>query len=113
MARSKLMASAERFGYEWQKYNSIDPNYALQFRRWVGPLAENDFHGKRILDAGAGMGRNSYWALKWGAGSVVAFDFDERCVAAARRNLAGYARAKVLFKSIYDLNWENEFDLAL
>jgi len=106
------MASPERFGYEWHKYNSIDPNYELQFRRWIGPLAESDFRGKKILDAGAGMGRNSYWALQWGASSIVAFDFDERSVAAARRNLAECGRVTVLFKSIYDLNWEDEFDLA-
>lgn len=107
------MASQDRFGYEWDVYSSLNPHYEIQFRRWVAPLDEKDFKGGTILDAGCGMGRNSYYALQWGAKKVVAFDYDQRSVKAARRNLYEFGhRAKVFFKSIYDIDWENEFDLV-
>ena len=76
------------------------------------PLSEKDFFGKDVLDAGCGMGRNSYWPLKWGAKSVTAFDFDPRSVESAKCNLANFKNAEVLFKSIYDLNFKDEFDIA-
>lgn len=107
------MASEERFGFQWAKYSALDTNYELQFRRWVAPLTSADFQGKSVLDAGCGMGRNSYWALKWGAGKIVAFDYDRRTIEAAKRNLKDFYNAEVIFKSIYDIDWENEFDLAL
>ena len=71
------MGSQDRFGFEWNKYSDLDPNYELQFRRWVNPLGPDDFKDKKVLDAGCGMGRNSYWSLKWGAEKLVAFDSDD------------------------------------
>lgn len=105
------MSSEERFGYEWKKYNKIDNNYCVQFIQWVFPLTQFDFSDKRILDAGCGMGRNSYWALHWGAREVIAFDNDARSVAMARATLKEKS-ASVFFKSIYDIGWKNEFDLV-
>ncbi|KKS00039.1 MAG: Methylase involved in ubiquinone/menaquinone biosynthesis [Candidatus Magasanikbacteria bacterium GW2011_GWC2_41_17] len=105
------MSSTDRFGYEWNKYSQIDSNYELQFKRWVAPLTLDDFKDKTILDAGCGMGRNSYWSLKWGAKNLVAFDYDERSVEAARINLSKFGNAQVLFKSIYEIDWREEFDL--
>ena len=106
------MGSEKRFGYEWNKYSEIDPNYEVQFLKWIYPLQPEDFKGKKVLDAGCGMGRNSYWALKYGAGDLVAFDFDQRSVAAAKRNLSGFKDVQVEFRNIYDLPWQNEFDLV-
>lgn len=107
------MSSQDRFGFEWERYSHIDPNYQLQFKNWVYPLTPADFADRKVLDAGCGMGRNSYWALRWGAKMVVAFDYDERSVEAAKRNLEEFGeRAEVVFKSIYELPRENEFDLA-
>ncbi len=106
------MASNERFGYEWQKYSQIDPNYESQFINWISPLTPADFKDQVILDAGCGMGRNSYWPLRWGAKAVVAFDFDERSVEAAKKNLAEFNNVELLFKSIYDIDWQARFDIA-
>jgi SAM-dependent methyltransferase len=106
------MSSEERFGFEWNKYSELDPNYELQFARWVYPLTQADFSGRRVLDAGCGMGRNSFWALKWGASKVTAFDFDRRSVSHAEKNLSEFTNAEVLFKSIYDIDWQNEFDVV-
>ncbi len=109
------MSSSERFGYEWDKYRSVAPykeNYKNQFLNWVSPLTPDFFKGKKILDAGCGMGRNSYWPLLWGAAEVVAFDKDERSVKAARENLAEFQNVKIVAHDIYNLPWENYFDFA-
>jgi SAM-dependent methyltransferase len=107
------MGSEKRFGYEWQKYHQIDPNYEIQFLKWISPFGPEIFKGKRVLDAGCGMGRNSYWILKYGAEKVVAFDFDKRSVEAAKKNLSSFPNACVEFKSIYDISWEDEFDIVI
>ncbi|RJQ36794.1 class I SAM-dependent methyltransferase [Candidatus Parcubacteria bacterium] len=106
------MASADRFAFEWQTYAAVLPEYEEQFRRWMAPLGPADIAGKRVLDAGCGMGRNSVWALRWGAAEVVAFDADGRSVAAAQANLASYPNVRVQTLSVYDAPWTNEFDLA-
>ncbi|MFA6171569.1 MAG: class I SAM-dependent methyltransferase [Patescibacteria group bacterium] len=107
------MASEERFGYEWKKYKNIEAQYELQFKNWVSPLGPADFSGKKVLDAGCGMGRNSYFALKWGAGGLSAFDLDERSVESAKENIKSFSQAKVFKKSIYEIDWKNEFDIAI
>lgn len=105
------MASHERFGYEWDKYAQMSPLYEGQFLNWVGVPQEN-FIGEEVLDAGCGMGRNSYWALTYGAKSVLAFDFDKRSVAAAQATLNQFKNTQVLFKSIYEITWEKKFSLV-
>lgn len=106
------MSSSQRFGYEWDKYSWITEDYEKQFLNWTSPLTPSDWKGKRILDAGCGMGRNSYWPMKWGASSLVAFDFDERSVSRAKETLKDFSNAQVQFKSIYDISWKDEFDVA-
>lgn len=106
------MSSQDRFGFEWNKYNQMEKNYELQFGRWVYPLTIVDFKDKKILDAGCGMGRNGFWSLRWGAKDLTAFDYDERSVSTAKKTLAEFPQAQIFLKSIYGINWQNEFDLA-
>jgi len=106
------MGSENRFGFEWHRYHQLDPNYEIQFKKWIKPFGPEDFKNKKVLDAGCGMGRNSYWILKYGAKELVAFDYDKRSVEAAKRNLAFFSNAQVEFKSIYDIDWQNEFDIV-
>ena len=106
------MGSVERFGYEWSRYAELDPNYEIQFRKWVAPLEPSFFSGKKVLDAGCGMGRNSYWPLKYGAKEVVAFDFDKRTVEAAKRTLREFKNTHIELADIYSIPYENEFDIA-
>jgi 2-polyprenyl-3-methyl-5-hydroxy-6-metoxy-1,4-benzoquinol methylase len=106
------MGSPKRFGYERSKYSKVIPEYEMQFLRWVYPLTKEDFKGKEVLDAGCGIGRNSYWPLVYGAKRVVAFDYDERTVEVARKNLSQFKNAEVLMKSIYEIDFENEFDIV-
>lgn len=106
------MASSERFGYEWDNYDSNVPEYENKFRGWIAPLGPGDFRGKDVLDVGCGMGRNSYWALSYDAKSLTAIDADVRSVAAARRTLAEFKNAHVELSSIYDFNAQEQFDIV-
>jgi len=110
MAENK--GSQDRFGYEWEKFNKIIPEHEFQFLKWIFPLKKEDFKGKKILDGGCGIGRNSYWPLVYGAKEVVAFDYDKRTVKVAQRNLSKFKNAKIVFNSLYDINFENKFDIA-
>ncbi len=106
------MSSQDRFGYEWEKYSEILPQHEGQFLMWIDPLTAQDFRGKTVLDAGCGMGRNSFWVCKYGAKKVVAFDYDKRSVDMARKNLSTFSQATVEYKSIYDIDYKNEFQVV-
>ena len=86
--------------------------YEAQFKNWTAPIALQDWKGKDVLDAGCGMGRNSVWPMRYGARSITAFDFDERSVARAKETLRDFPDAHVHYKSIYDIDWESQFDIA-
>ncbi len=108
----KNLDSQNRFGYEWDKFDKIIPEYEIQFLKWIYPLKKNDFKNKSVLDAGCGMGRNSYWPLIYKAKEVFAFDYDKRTVAAAQKNLSKFKNSKIFYDSIYNLNFENKFDIV-
>jgi SAM-dependent methyltransferase len=106
------MASSERFGYEWDKYNEIEDVYEKQFRNWIFPLDETSFKDKEFMDVGCGMGRNSYWALRWGAKSCLALDLDDRSLNRTKSNLKDYANTRIIKLSAYDIEWKNRFDIV-
>jgi len=106
------MASESRFGYEWDNYHWMSPDYERQFLNWTHPLTPASWKGKRFLDAGCGMGRNSYWPMHYGAASCIAFDNDERSLARARETLNGFPTAEVVRHNIHALPWQNDFDVA-
>jgi len=111
-SRAPALDTSTRFGVEWDRYQDFFPHYEEQFRGWIAPLGPADFAGCDVLDAGCGMGRNSYWAARWGARSVVAIDEAELAVRAARGVLEGMPGVEVERRSIYDLPWEERFDLC-
>lgn len=112
MSRRKK-TTHEHFASEWTVYREILPLHKEQFIEWIQPLPLDFFKGKRFLDAGCGIGRNSLWPLRAGAASGVSFDFDERTVDVARFNLEDHPRCEVLYRSIYDIQYENEFDVVI
>src|SRR5690348_4851920 len=111
--RADWMGSPDRFGYSWDRFSLLTADQEHQFRLWTVHLSpESDWKGKRFLDAGCGAGRNSHWAMSYGAESCVALDLDERSLAAARRNLEQYPTASVQKCSIYEIPFLDEFDIV-
>jgi SAM-dependent methyltransferase len=104
--------SPDRFGYSWDRYAEILPEHEQQFLRWSAPLKAEDWRGARFLDAGCGIGRNSYWPMTYGAAGGVAVDVDDRTLARARTNLSRFPAVEVRRQSIYDIAEENAFDVA-
>jgi SAM-dependent methyltransferase len=104
--------SPDRFGFEWNVYSEMRPEYEEQFRRWTSHFGRGDWIGKAFLDVGCGMGRNSYWPMVYGAARGVAIDVDERSIAAARRTLAPFSKAAVVLASAYDIPFRNAFDIV-
>jgi SAM-dependent methyltransferase len=108
----KDKGSTQRFGYQWSTYDKIIPDYEEQFLKWIYPLGKKDFAGKKVLDAGCGVGRNSFWPLIYGAKEVVAFDYNQHTVEVAKKNLARFRNCKVSYDSIYSIPYKGYFDMA-
>jgi len=75
-------------------------------------FSNEDWTGKRFLDVGCGMGRNSLWPMKYGATSGVAVDIDDRTLAAAQGTLAAYSNVQVAKYSAYALPGTDAFDIV-
>ena len=112
LATTVARGSPDRFGYSWHRYAEILPEHEEQFRCWMAPLAHEHWRGVRFLDAGCGIGRNSYWPMTYGAAGGVALDVDDRTLAGARTNLSDFPAVEVRRQSIYDIAEENVFDIA-
>jgi SAM-dependent methyltransferase len=104
--------SPDRFGYSWSIFSEILPEHREQFIRWTAALPREAWKDAHFLDAGCGIGRNSHWAMLEGAAGGVAFDIDDRSLAAARNNLKSYPTMDVRNQSIYEIPEENYFDIA-
>ena len=105
--------SPERFGYSWSKFSELTPEQRQQFLGWTKALGgESAWRGKTFLDVGCGAGRNSYWPMTLDASGGVAIDIDDRSLALARHNLAGYENVTVVKCSAYDIPWKNKFDIV-
>jgi SAM-dependent methyltransferase len=107
-----LRGSPDRFGYEWDRYCEMRPEYEEQFRLWTTHLRPEDWRGLSFLDVGCGMGRNAYWPMVYGAKGGVAIDIDERSLAAAKRTLASFPGVRVERGSAYEIGRRDSFDLV-
>lgn len=114
MARSNLKErTSASFGFEWAKFSDIYAEYEENFLSYIAPITPEFFKGKFVLDAGCGAGRHAYFAAKYGAKNVIAFDLSMDAVHAAMDNLFG-VRATVKQADIYNLpeSWAGQFDAA-
>jgi SAM-dependent methyltransferase len=87
--------TAAAFGFEWQHFAEMHPEYEAQFLGWLEPIVPDFFRGKRVLDAGCGTGRHTYFAAQYGVDEVVALDLSE-AVETARRVLSPFENAEVV-----------------
>lgn len=105
--------SPKRFGYSWERFSELTAEQERQFQLWTTPIDPAvGWKGVRFLDAGCGAGRNSYWAMTYGADSACAFDLDQRSLDAARSNLSEFPQAKVREGDIYNIPYQDEFDIV-
>ena len=72
-ASESKLRTAESFGFEWQQFRTVRPEWLRNFLAYMAPHGPEHFQGKLVLDAGSGMGRHAYHAAKFGA-RVVALD---------------------------------------
>lgn len=112
MSRESHSGSPDRFGYAWAEYSELRPEYEAQFRRWTVLIPESEWRGRRFIDVGCGMGRNSHWPMSWGAAGGNAIDVDDRSLASARRTLERWPALEVKKMSAYEIGFENAFDIA-
>ena len=87
--------TASAFGWQWQHFAELHPEFEAQFLDWLDPIDRQFFEGKRVLDAGCGTGRHAYLAARFGAREVVAVDLSG-AVDAARVNLAALDNVHVV-----------------
>ena len=104
--------SPDRFGHSWNIFAEILPVHEEQFARWTTGIEREFWRGKRFLDVGCGIGRNSYWPHRYGAESSLSIDIDQRTLRAARTNLAEFDEAQVESRSAYDIDESDAFDVA-
>jgi ubiquinone/menaquinone biosynthesis C-methylase UbiE len=77
--------TAAAFGYSWTHYHRPNPYSEDVWREWIEPMTPEDLAGKRVLDAGCGLGGGAEYADKWGAAEVVGADLSEAIFAAQER----------------------------
>jgi SAM-dependent methyltransferase len=87
--------TAAAFGFEWQHFSEMHPEYEAQFLDWIHPIGREFFRGKRVLDAGCGTGRHAYYAARYGASEVVGLDLSE-AVETAHQVLSRFENAEVV-----------------
>jgi len=89
------LETAHAFGWQWQHFSEMHPEFEAQFLDWLHPITPDFFRDKRVLDAGCGTGRHAYFAATYDAGEVVALDLSA-AVETARCNLAGFDNVHVV-----------------
>ena len=88
------------------------PEYEEQFRRWTPHMQPEDWRGVSFVDCGCGMGRNSYWPMRYGAARGLAIDVDEPLARRGAQNAGTLCRRQVRELSVYELEPTSDFDVA-
>lgn len=84
--------TAERFGYEWKKFDENYDIYEDQFLDWIYPVERDFFKDKVILDAGCGKGKHAVIAEGFGAKAVAAVDYGRGSIESARKYIPQHAK---------------------
>lgn len=84
-ALSMQHETARSFGYEWQNFSEILPDYVTNFNWYFENINPDSLKDKLVLDAGCGTGRHTYHAAA-SAREIVAMDLSQAIEVAARNN---------------------------
>jgi SAM-dependent methyltransferase/uncharacterized protein YbaR (Trm112 family) len=89
-SRSRALSARtqESFGYEWEHFGRMLPEYDEVARSYFSLVPPDAFAGAVVLDAGCGMGRWARYAGTHGVGRLYALDFS-RAIDRAAETLAG------------------------
>lgn len=108
-----VQATVTSFGWEWLTFDSqIQDTYMTgknNFLDFIYPVAEVDFVGKLVLDAGCGMGRFLKLGAEFGSREIIGVDLSDS-VDAAYRNTRLLVNAHVVQADIYALPFVDQFD---
>jgi SAM-dependent methyltransferase len=85
-ALSKQRETARSFGYEWQAFSEMLPDYEYNFRWYFERFEPDQFKDARVLDAGCGTGRHTFHMARSGAREVIAMDLSQAIEVAAHNN---------------------------
>lgn len=105
-ADSASISTAESFGYEWNHFSEMREEWRQNFLDYMAPHGPEFFPGKRVLDAGCGSGRHSYYAALSGA-EVWAVDMGS-AIEVAHRNTRGSGSVQVVQADLRQLPFEPE-----
>jgi SAM-dependent methyltransferase/uncharacterized protein YbaR (Trm112 family) len=107
----RVAATARSFGYEWTHFPEMRAEWKRNFEDYFAPHTAESFQNKKILDAGCGTGRHSFYAAKNGA-DVWAVDLGQ-AVEVARKNNEDDQRVRVLQADLGRLPFRHEeFDFV-
>jgi len=104
-ADDRKAATAESFGYEWSRFPEMRDEWESNFLEYMRPRGPEFFRGKRVLDAGCGSGRHSFYAARFGA-DVWAVDLGPAVKVARRNNPSDSVR--VVQADLYNLPFAPE-----
>lgn len=108
---AEKQATAESFGWSWQKFTQEDARYEEQLLDWLAPVRPDFVSGKLVLEGGCGKGRHTRRVAQWGAKDVVAVDLSA-AVEVAFAATRGLENAHVIQADIYHLPLRRVFDYA-
>lgn len=104
-------ATADAFGWQWNRFSALDERYTRQFLDWIRPVEPAFFKGKAVLEGGCGKGRHTALAAQFGARDVVALDLSD-AVDAAFRNTRHLPNAHIVQGDILNPPLKRAFSYA-
>ena len=87
--------TAARFGWQWQHFAELHPEFEREFLDWIKPIKREFFVGKLVLDAGCGFGRHTALAARFGSKHVIGIELSE-AVNASRHTVGQLANADIV-----------------
>ncbi len=107
----RSVATAQSFGYEWTHFPQMRAEWEQNFWGYFAPHTAATFNSKRVLDAGCGTGRHTFYAAQF-AQEVWSVDLGD-AVEVARRNNAAHPNVQVVQADLYQLPFPAEsFDFV-
>lgn len=107
-SRDLKKKTLESFGFQWNVFREMFPEFRKNFLNYIKPLKPRFFRGKLSLDLGCGFGRHTYYAAEFGS-EVVGLDLSN-AVESAYKNTERFPRAHIIQADIYRLPLRNDFN---